>query len=169
MKTFKIAEQAIIFGPELAEIGDNSRVCDFANISAGKGVTIGKCTDIQVGAKVWGGGELVVGDYVTVGPNTVLLTAIYDYQTPLGEPLRMVDFVSEDERHADYGLLTIEDDVYIGANCTIMPDITLGEGSIIGAGALVTKCTEPWSINVGVPAKKVGERPPLKARIGELR
>lgn len=45
-----------------------------------------------------------------------------------------------------------------GINCSIMPGVTIAEGSIIGAGSVVTKSTEPWMIYVGIPAK------PIKAR-----
>ncbi|MCR5303076.1 MAG: acyltransferase, partial [Lachnospiraceae bacterium] len=49
-------------------------------------------------------------------------------------------------------------DAYIGANCTLLPGVTIGEGAVVGANALVTKDLEPWGIYVGSPAKKIGER-----------
>ncbi len=57
-----------------------------------------------------------------------------------------------------YGDITIEDDAYIGANCTIMPGVTIHEGAVIGANALVNKDVEHWGIYVGSPCKKIGER-----------
>lgn len=53
--------------------------------------------------------------------------------------------------------VTIEDNVQIGLNCTIMPGITIGEGAIIGSCSLVTKSIPAWSIAVGSPAKVVKE------------
>lgn len=144
-----------ICDPWLVEIGDNSRICDFVFIWPGKGVKIGKCCDFQPHVTVWGGGSLEIGNYVSIGPNSVLLTATYDYKGSL----HMVDFVPEEEHCAKYGKLIIEDDVYIGANATIMPDIVIGKGAVIGAGAVVTKSVEPWAIMAGVPARKIGERP----------
>ena len=55
------------------------------------------------------------------------------------------------------GKLEIGDDVYIGANCTIMP-VKIGEGCVIGAGSCVGKDCDPWGIYVGSPAKKIGIR-----------
>lgn len=52
----------------------------------------------------------------------------------------------------------IEDDVWIGAGVTILSGVTVGFGSIIGAGAVVTENIEPFSINVGVPSRKVANR-----------
>ena len=74
----------------------------------------------------------------------------------------MVDGLPQGMTHALYGKLVVENDVYIGANCTLMPDIAVGEGAVIGAGSFVNKDIEPWSINVGSPSWKIGERPKLK-------
>jgi acetyltransferase-like isoleucine patch superfamily enzyme len=52
----------------------------------------------------------------------------------------------------------IGDDVWIGAGATILGGVTIGDGCVIGAGAVVTKSLPPYSIALGVPAKKVGER-----------
>jgi len=46
----------------------------------------------------------------------------------------------------------------LGVNCTVLPGITLGEGSIVGAGSVVTKDTEPWTVYAGSPAKPIKKR-----------
>lgn len=53
--------------------------------------------------------------------------------------------------------IKIEDHVWIGRRATIMPDVAIGRGSVIGVGAIVIKDVEAFSYNVGVPAKKVRE------------
>jgi len=53
------------------------------------------------------------------------------------------------------GPIVIEDDVWIGAGAIIMPDITIGQGAVVGAGAVVTKNVPPYTIVVGVPAKPI--------------
>ena len=141
--------------PEVIELGDYCRIGDFVFIWGGLGVRVGKYSDIQVHSVIWGGGETIIGDYVSVAVGTVLLTAVYSHK----EGLRMVDHLPEGQTKTLFGKLVIENDVYIGANCTIMPDVTIGEGAIIGAGSFVNKNIEPWSINVGSPCKKIGERP----------
>ena len=52
----------------------------------------------------------------------------------------------------------IGNDIWIGARVTILPGVHVGDGSIIGAGAVVTKDVEPYSIVAGNPAKKIGSR-----------
>ena len=143
--------------PETVEIGEHTRVCDFVFIWGGISSKIGRYVDMQPHVTIWGGGEIVIGDYVSVGVSTVLLTAGYSYK----EGLRMVDGRPDNETLAQYGKLIIEDDVYIGASCTLLSNITIGKGSIIGANSLVNKDTEPFGIYVGSPAKKIGVRPPL--------
>lgn len=150
---------AKIANAHVVELDDFVRVRDFVFIWGGQGVTIGKYCDIQPHVVVWGGGTLEIGDRVSVGPGTVLLTAVYSHK----EGLKMVDGLGEGSSKALYGKLMIESDVYIGANCTLMPDITVGEGAILGAGSFVNKDCEPWGIYVGSPAKKIAMRPRPKA------
>lgn len=144
--------------PEMVEIAEHTRICDFVFIWGGNGVTIGKHTDVQPQVVVWGGGALDIGDYVSVGVGTVFLTAVYSHK----EGLRMVDGQPKGTTNALYDKIVVHDDVYIGARCTILPKVTIGEGAIIGANSLVNKDVEPWGIYVGSPARKINERPRIK-------
>lgn len=56
------------------------------------------------------------------------------------------------------GTVVIGNDVWIGANAVILPNVKIGDGAIIGAGAIVTKDVEPYTIVVGVPAKPIRKR-----------
>ena len=147
--------------PEVIEIGDYARIHDFVFMWGGLGIKIGKFNDVQPFVNIWGGGELIVGDYVSIGGGSQLLTATYD----LKSGYRMVDGIPKEHVKTLFGKLIIENDVYIGVNCTIMPDVTIGEGAVIGGGSFVNKDIEPWSINVGSPTKKIGERPKLHEHI----
>jgi galactoside O-acetyltransferase len=158
--TAKIFPLAKLCRPEVIEIDDWARIHDFVFMWGGRGVKIGKYNDIQPFVNIWGGGELVMGDYISVGGGSQLLTATYDYRG-----YRMVDGLPDGHTNTLWGKLVIESDVYIGVNCTVMPDVTIGEGAVIGGGSFVNKNIDPWSIYVGSPAKKIGERPKLKDHI----
>ena len=54
--------------------------------------------------------------------------------------------------------IVIEDDVWIGSGCKILDGITIGKGSVIGAGTVCTKDVEPYSVIVGVPGKLLKRR-----------
>lgn len=152
----KIYPLAKIGFPHVVELGSHSKIRDFVFIFAGKGVKIGEYTDVQPHTIIWGGGETIIGNRVSTGPGTVFLSATYSH----APGLKMVDGMEEGETAIRGGKLVIEDDVYIGARCVIMP-VTIGKGAIIGAGSFVNKDLEPWGIYVGSPARKIGEREPL--------
>ena len=61
-------------------------------------------------------------------------------------------FEDDDKRFGEDSGITIEDDVWIGANSLILDGVTIRTGSVIGAGSIVTKSTKPYSINFGSPA-----------------
>src|ERR1035437_8095398 len=126
---------AKIANAQVVELDDYCRVRDFVFIWGGQGVKIGKHCDIQPGVVVWGGGQLQIGDRVSVGPGSVLLTAVYSH----GEGLRMVDGLGEGTTKALYGKLDIGNDVYIGANATLMPDIRSATASRWVPGACYSR------------------------------
>lgn len=152
---------AKICKPEVVELEDFCRIADFVFIWGGLGVHVGKYSDLQPHVTIWGGGETIIGDFVSVAVGTVLLSAVYSHK----EGLRMVDHLPEGHSRALYGKVVIGKDAYIGANCTIMPNLTVGEGAVIGAHSFVNKDVEPWSICVGSPCRKIGERSRVTVRL----
>ena len=78
------------------------------------------------------------------------VSTYYIFRNVLGSPLDC-DIVSK-------GPILIEDDVWIGANVTILKGVTIKRGSIVAAGSVVNKDVEAFSIFGGIPAKKIGER-----------
>nr|WP_238386821.1 DapH/DapD/GlmU-related protein [Natrialba swarupiae] len=54
--------------------------------------------------------------------------------------------------------VTVEHDVWIGHGATVMPDVEIGTGAVVGAGAVVTRDVEPYSMVAGVPAEPIGRR-----------
>mgnify|MGYP002679595785 CR=1 FL=1 len=85
-----------------------------------------------------GDGELVLGDRVSISP--------YAHDVP----------ILQQGHHP--GEIVIGDDVWIGANCVITPDVHIGRGAVVGAGAVVTRDVAPFTIVGGVPARPIGHR-----------
>ncbi len=81
-----------------------------------------------------------IGNNVFIGPGVVI--------SPVTHPLQ-----AEHRRELIVKRITIEDDVWIGANATVLPGITLHRGCVIGAGAVVTKDVAAYEVVAGVPAK----------------
>lgn len=145
---------------ENAELDNNCQIFDNVFIDAGKMLKIGKYSTLTWFVLIEGGAETRIGDRVFVGPGTKLLTSTYELNGCYS-----IEHLPDDCRGTIYGNITIEDDAYIGANCTIMPGVTIHEGAVVGANALVNTDLDPWGIYVGSPCKKIGtrERPTLEA------
>lgn len=148
---------------EHAKIDNYSRILDNVFVDAGKKLIIGKHSMITWGVIIEGGAETYIGDRVFIGPGTKVLTSTYKIHG-----MYSAEFVPEECHQIEYGDITIKDDAYIGANCTIMPGVTIGEGAVAGANCLVNKDLEPWGIYVGVPCKKIGEREKPSEELKEI-
>ena len=136
-------------------LGDGVRLARGVQLYAGDGrLEVGSGTSISPGVTVdASSGEIRIGQKVAIGPGTVLRAANHRFDR--------TDVPIIEQGHTP-GTIVVEDDVWIAANCTITPDVRLGHGSIIGAGAVVTHDVEPFCIVGGVPARVIGRRVPEK-------
>ena len=94
-------------------------------------------------------GGITIGDNVLLGVNVVISSGVHNY-SDRSTPVTLQPITPKQ--------IIIEDDVWIGANVVIMPGITLRKGTVVGAGAVVTHSTDPYSVMAGVPARKIKER-----------
>ncbi len=120
------------------------------NVSIGNHTTLGKYTRIMSTRA-----EVKIGSYVMFGPSVTIITG--DHRTDIIG--RYMTTVRDDEKLPENDAdVVIEDDVWVGANVTILKGCVIGTGSIVAAGALVTKNVPPYSIVGGVPAHIIKER-----------
>jgi acetyltransferase-like isoleucine patch superfamily enzyme len=112
-------------------------------------IEIGECSTVGPYSALYGGGKLVIGDYVKIGPQVKIFASNHTFKD---RKTRIVD------QGMDYKGICIEDDVWIGAGACILDGVTLHKGSVIAAGAVVTESTEAYSIAAGVPARIIGRR-----------
>jgi carbonic anhydrase/acetyltransferase-like protein (isoleucine patch superfamily) len=87
---------------------------------------------------------LQIGRNVFLGPRVMILTSIHE-----------IDSNGQAARAPVFSQVRISDRCWLGARAMIMPGVTIGEGTIIGAGAVVTHDCEPGAVYVGVPARRV--------------
>ena len=153
-KIFKFGQRSFNFNAKSGEIpgfefqyfSSNGNVRLYAD--SGK-IIIGNYNSFNSNVFLGGsGGEIITGDNVLIGPNCVLRASDHKFRK---------DQIIRNQGHVS-GKIIIEDDVWLGANVIILKDVIIKKGSIIGAGSVVTKSTEEYSINAGVPAKKISER-----------
>ncbi|MBN2469766.1 MAG: acyltransferase [Anaerolineae bacterium] len=148
-------EMAKLIKEEAIQIGDGTRIDDFCFIYGGEGVIFGRYNHVCSFASITGGGLLITGDYVGMAAGCRIMTGTHDYST--GK--HMVSNIPYDQQEIIRGKVVLENDVFIGSNAIVMPNVTIGEGAVITAGSLVNKDIAPWTINLGVPARAIGTRP----------
>lgn len=116
-----------------------------------------KLCGFKIGSKVYIGPDLLVAsilgdkrcnldiqDRVAIGPRVTLILSSDANWSKL-----MLKF------NSIRGSIVLEKDCWIGAGAIILPDIIIGEGAIVGAGAIVTKNVDPFTVVAGNPAKKI--------------
>jgi acetyltransferase-like isoleucine patch superfamily enzyme len=109
-------------------------------------IKIGSDCSINEGVFINAGTNIWIGNNVTLSAR-VFLTSV-GLRTDIG-----------DEKIHSYSSITIEDHAWIGANSTILPGVTIGRGSVIGAGSVVTRDVPANQIWAGVPAKPIKNQP----------
>jgi UDP-2-acetamido-3-amino-2,3-dideoxy-glucuronate N-acetyltransferase len=141
---------------EGAQIGEGSRVWHFVHVCAG--ARIGK--GVSLGQNVFVGNKVVIGDHCKIQNNV----SVYDNVTleegvfcgPSMVFTNVYNPRSLIERKAEYKDTLIKKGATLGANCTIVCGVTVGEYGFVGAGAVINKDVKPYALMVGVPAKQVG-------------
>ena len=106
-----------------------------------KNITIGDGCSINYGVYILGHCRVNIGDRVVLSARSMLIDS-------------GLDFNMIDRPHID-AAITIEDDAWIGAGAIILPNVTIGKGSIIGAGSVVTKNVPSYVIYAGNPARYI--------------
>jgi acetyltransferase-like isoleucine patch superfamily enzyme len=107
-------------------------------------------------------GDVRIGDYTRIGlHNTIIGPVTIGNHVNLAQGITVTalnhNFEDSNKRIDEQGVstnpVTIEDDIWIGANAVILPGVTIGHHSVVAAGAVVTKDVPPHSLVAGVPAK----------------
>jgi len=95
--------------------------------------------------------NLKFGSNIMIGPNLVI-----ECDNHVFHHIGSTMFENRSERNI--GSVSIEDDVWIGANVVILPNVVVSEGCIIGAGSVITKSLPPYTICVGIPCRPLKKR-----------
>ncbi len=115
-------------------------LCEF---SVGKKVYVGQ--DLIVASPISEKScSLIIGDRVAIGPR---VTIVLSSDANWSKLMEKIDGVKS--------TIILGKDCWIGTGAIILPGVNIGEMSIVGAGAVVTKNVEPYSVVAGVPAKKI--------------
>lgn len=152
--TITIHPSAIV--DEGAQIGEESRIWHFVHVCGG--ARIGQC--VSLGQNVFVGNQVTIGDRCKVQNNV----SIYDNVTLeegvfCGPSMVFTNVYNPRaliERKNEYRNTLVKKGASLGANCTVVCGVTIGEYAFVGAGAVVNKDVKPYALMVGVPARQIG-------------
>jgi acetyltransferase-like isoleucine patch superfamily enzyme len=148
---YNIASSAILNDLSLIEIGEHAEIQDYVIIKTFLNkVKIGKYTQINPFTVIYGGNGVYIGDNVMIAPHCMIAAGNHDYKQ-IEQPIRFA-------RNLSRGPIIIEDNVWIGANCTITDGVRIGRDAVIGANSLVNKDVEPYDLVCGTPARIIVNR-----------
>jgi UDP-2-acetamido-3-amino-2,3-dideoxy-glucuronate N-acetyltransferase len=154
MTTNQVHETAIVDAG--ASIGEGTRIWHWTHVSGG--AQIGR--SCSLGQNVFVGNQVVIGDQVKIQNNV----SVYDNVTledgvfcgPSMVFTNVYNPRSQITRKSEYRDTLVKTGATLGANCTIVCGVTIGEYAFIGAGAVVNKDVPAYALMVGVPAKQAG-------------
>ena len=139
-----------------AQIGEGSRIWHWVHVCAGARVGDG----VSLGQNVYAGNEVVIGDQCKIQNNVSIYDNVILEEGVFCGPSMVFTNVynprSLIERKDEYRSTIVQKGATLGANCTIVCGITIGEYAFIGAGAVINKDVKPYALMVGVPARQIG-------------
>jgi len=112
-------------------------------------LSVGRMFGVNSGTYINAIGGITIGNHVLIGSNVTISSGRHPIEGA-SPPVFA--------RPAEPMPIVMEDDVWIGAGAVIMPGVTLRQGTVVGANAVVTKSTEAYSVMVGAPARKIRSR-----------
>lgn len=123
--------------------GEDITIKHGAYFGDGKNIVMGKMSQLGINCKVEN--DLVMGDYVLMGPEVVIYSSMHAY-SDIETPIML-------QGAKEIAPVHIGNDVWIGLRSVIMPGVTIGNHVIVGSGAVVTKDVPDYAVVGGVPAK----------------
>lgn len=149
----KISDKTSIYEPDKMEIGDHSRIDDFCVLSGR--IIIGRNVHIAPMCLVAGGKPgITLEDFAGLAYHVKVFAQSDDYSgETMTNPTVPAEYKAETFNPVHVGRHSI-----VGAGAVITPGVSLGEGTAIGALALVLRSTDSWSIYAGIPARRAKGR-----------
>jgi UDP-2-acetamido-3-amino-2,3-dideoxy-glucuronate N-acetyltransferase len=152
--TITIHPTAIV--DEGAQIGEGSRIWHFVHVCGGARIGQG----VSLGQNVFVGNKVTIGDGCKVQNNVSLYDNVTLEEGVFCGPSMVFTNVynprAHVERKSEYRNTLVKKGATLGANCTVVCGVTIGEFAFIGAGSVVKEDVKPYALMVGVPARHIG-------------
>lgn len=150
-----ISDKASIIGASRMNIGNNVRIDDFCILSAGTGgIEIGDHVHIACYVSIVGKSKITIKDFAGISSRVSVYSSTDDYSGEFMTNPTVPDIY----KNVINAEITLEKHAIIGCGSVILPGVTIGEGTSIGAMSLVNKDCEASHIYFGIPAKKIKKK-----------
>jgi acetyltransferase-like isoleucine patch superfamily enzyme len=148
-----ISRKVSLYSPEKILIGNNVRIDDFCILSGN--ITIGNYIHIAAYTALYGGEKgILIQDFANISSKITIYSISDDYSgKTMTNPM-----IPNNYKNLQNEKVIIEKHVILGSGCVVLPGVILKEGSSFGAMTLVNRNSEPWSINAGIPFRKINDR-----------
>lgn len=147
-----ISKKASIYSPEKISIGNHVRIDDFCILSGN--IEIGNYVHIAAYVALYGKEGIKINDFCGCSARCTIYSATDDFS---GEYM-VSPMVPKELTNVTGGKVTLEKFVQLGANTVVMPNLTIGEGTSVGAMSFVNKSLDEWGIYVGIPCRRIKDR-----------
>lgn len=148
-----ISRKASIYGAENISLGNHVRIDDFCVMSGS--IKTGDYVHIAVYTCLFGGDAgIELADFTTVSSRCAIYAKSDDYSgTALANPMIPMEY-----NHVISGKVMLEKHVLIGTGSTVLPGVTIHEGTSVGSMSLVNRSLDPWGMYAGIPCRRLKDR-----------
>ena len=152
-KNVSISKNAKFYTPKTISIGNNVRIDDFCILCGN--IEIHSYIHIAPYSALYGGSEgIIIDDFANISSRVCIYAQSDDYSgASMTSPV-----IPDEYKNVNVGKIYIGRHVIIGSTSVVMPGVDLKEGSAFGAFSFIKDSTREWSINVGIPCKKISDR-----------
>ncbi len=151
-KNVLISKKASIYSPEKIVIKDNVRIDDFCILSGS--IILHSNIHISAYCALYGSHNIEILSYSGMSPRATVFSAMDDFSgNHLINPM-----IDSKYTNVQGGMVLIKEYVQIGAGSIIFPNLTIQQGTVVGALSMVNKTLDEWGIYAGIPVKRIKER-----------
>ncbi len=151
-KNVQVNRTCVLYNNEKKIIGNNVRIDNFCVL--GGDIEIGSNVHIGSHSGLFGRYGIKFENFSGISSNVMIYSRTDDYDGGcLTNPTVGDEFINFRS-----GQVLLKKHVVVGSSSIILPDLTIGEGSAVGALSLVNKSLEPWGIYIGIPVKRIKDR-----------
>ena len=148
-----ISRKCSIYNPDKIKIGSHVRIDDFCILSGN--IVVHDYVHVAAYTSLFAGNSKIeLGSYSGLSSRCAVYAESDDYSgNYMSNPLVPIQY-----RNIQSGEVIIGDHAVVGTGGTILPGVFIGDGASVGAMSLINRDIEPWTINVGIPCRKIKNR-----------